>query len=132
LRRLHPSILREVLERLRATGSDASPDLRTDRVIVNGEFSLSVTVARCIETPTELLRWRLRFDTSLAPDITIVVRMDRANRAPLDYYLFPRIDMLSEKLRLMEDNALRLDAYRFDDLDLLYDIATPIPLSEAA
>ena len=40
--------------------------------------------------------------------------------------------MLSEKLRLMEDNALGLDAYRFDDLDLLYDIAAPIPLSEAA
>ncbi len=78
------------------------------------------------------MRWKLRFETSLAPDITIVVRMDRANRVPLDYYLFPRIDMLSEKLRLMEDNALGLDAYRFDDLDLLYDLATPIPLSEAA
>ena len=64
--------------------------------------------------------------------ITIVVRMDSGNRAPLDYYLFPRIDMLSEKLRLGEDNALGLDAYRFDGLDLLYDIATPIPLAEAA
>ncbi len=132
LRLLHPDILREVLDGLRATGSDAWQDLQTDRVIVNGEFSLSVVVARCIETPTGLLRWKLRFDTSLAPDITIVVRMDRANRAPLDYYLFPRIDMLSEKLRLGEDNALGLDAYRFDDLDLLYHIATPVPLAEAA
>ncbi|MDX3809866.1 MAG: recombinase family protein, partial [Bosea sp. (in: a-proteobacteria)] len=132
LRKLHPDILREVIDGLRATGSDAWQDLQTDRVNVNGEFNLSVVVARCFETPTGLLRWKLRFDTSLAPDITIVVRMDRANRVPLDYYLFPRIDMLSEKLRLMEDNALGLDAYRFDDLDLLYDIVTPIPLSEAA
>jgi DNA invertase Pin-like site-specific DNA recombinase len=132
LRKLHPGILREVLDGLQATGSAAWQDLETDRVIVNGEFSLSVVVARCIETPTGLLRWQLRFDTSLAPDITIVVRMDSANRAPLDYYLFPRIDMLSEKLRLGEDNALGLDAYRFDGLDLLYDIATPIPLAEAA
>jgi ParB/RepB/Spo0J family partition protein len=69
---------------------------------------------------------------SLAPDITIVVRMDSANRAPFDYYLFPRIDMLSEKLRLGEENALALDAYRFDGLELLYDIATPVPLGEAA
>jgi len=132
LRQLHPGIVRDVLDGLRATGSDAWQDLQTDRVTVNGEFSLSVVVARCFETATGLLRWRPRFDTSLAPDITIVVRMDRANRAPLDYYLFPRIDMLSEKLRLMEDNALGLDAYRFDDLDFLYDIAMPIPLSEAA
>ena len=119
LRKLHPGILRELLDGLRATGSDVWQDVQTDRVIVNGEFSLSVVIARCIELPTGLLRWNLRFDTSLAPDITIVVRMDSANRAPLDYYLFPRIDMLSEKLRLGEDNALGLDAYRFDGLDLL-------------
>jgi hypothetical protein len=132
LRKLHPEIFREVLDGFRAAGSDAWQDLQTDRVIVNGEFSLSVVVARCVETPTGLLRWNLRFDTSLSPDITIVVRMDSANRAPFDYYLFPRIDMLSEKLRLGEENALALDAYRFDGLDLLYDIATPIPLGEAA
>ena len=132
LRKLHPGILREVLDGLQATGSAAWQDLETDRVIVNGEFSLSVAVARCVETPTGLLRWHLRFDTSLAPDITIVVRMDSANRAPFDYYLFPRIDMLSEKLRLGEENTLGLDAYRFDGLELLYDIATPIPLGEAA
>ena len=121
-----------MLDGLRATGSNAWQDVQTDRVIVNGEFSLSVVIARCIELPTGLLRWNLRFDTSLAPDITIVVRMDSANRAPLDYYLFPRIDMLSAKLRLAEENALGLDAYRFDGLGLLYDIATPIPLGEAA
>lgn len=132
LRKLHPELLREVINGLRATGSDAWQDLQTDRVIVNGEFSLSVVVTRCLETPTGLFRWNLRFDTSLAPDITIVVRMDNANCAPLDYYLFPRIDMLSEKLRLGEDNALGLDAYRFDGLDLLYDIAMPIALEEAA
>jgi len=45
LRKLHPDILREVLDGLRATGSDAWQDLQTDRVIVNGEFSLSVVVA---------------------------------------------------------------------------------------
>jgi hypothetical protein len=78
------------------------------------------------------LRWKLRFDTSLAPDITVVVRMDRANRAPFDYYLFPRLEKLADKVRLSEDNALALDAYRFDDLDLLYTIAAPIPLPEAA
>ncbi|WP_439397068.1 recombinase family protein [Bradyrhizobium sp. PMVTL-01] len=132
LRELHPSILGGVLDGLRATGSDAQQNLQTDRVIVNGEFSVSVVIAKSLETPTGLLRWKLRFDTSLAPDITIVVRMDSANRMPLDYYLFPRIDMFSEKVRLTEANALDLDAYRFDDLALLFNIATPIALAEAA
>jgi DNA invertase Pin-like site-specific DNA recombinase len=132
LRKLYPTVLGEILDKLRATGSDTLQELQTDRVIVNSEFSVSVVIARCLETPTGLLRWKLRFDTSLASDITIVVRMNRDNRSPLDYYLFPRIDMLSDKLHLAEDNALRLDAYRFDDLAILYDIATPITLSEVA
>lgn len=62
LRKLHPGILSELLDGLRATGSDAWQDVQTDRVIVNGEFSLSVVVARCIELPTGLRRWNLRFD----------------------------------------------------------------------
>ena len=132
LRKRHSGLVREVLDGLCDTGSNAWRDLRTDRVIVNDEFTLSVAVARCIQTSTGLLRWKLRFDTSLTPDITVVVRMDIANRTPLDYYLFPRIDMLAEKLRLTEDNVLGLDAYRFDGLDLLYHIATPIPFAEAA
>jgi hypothetical protein len=132
LRKLHPTILRGVLDGLRGSDSEARQDLATDRVIVNGEFSLSVVIARCLQTPTGLLSWKLRFETSLMPDITVVVRMDSANRAPFDYYLFPRIDRLSEKLRLSEDNDLGLDAYRFDDLELLYDIAAPVSLPEAA
>jgi hypothetical protein len=132
LRKLHPGIVRDVLDGLRTAGSDAWQDLEADRMIVNGEFSVSVVIARCFQTPTGLLRWNIRFDTSLMPDITVVVRMDSLNRAPLDYYLFPRIDRLSEKVRLAEDNAFGLDAYRFDDLDLLYDIARPIPICEAA
>ncbi len=132
LRKLHPAILREVIDGLHAAGSDAWQAPETDHVNVNGEFSLAVVIARCFQTPTGLLRWNVRFDASLAPDITMVVRMDSANRAPLDYYLFPRIDILSEELRLAEENPLCLDAYRFDEPDFLYAIAMPVPLLEAA
>ncbi len=106
LRKLHPEVLRQVLDGFRTSGSDAWQDLQTDRVVVNGEFSLSVVIARCMETPTGLLRWNLRFDTSLAPDITIVVRMDNANREPLDYYCSrastcsPRSCDLERRMRL--------------------------------
>tara|TARA_R110000782_G_scaffold270373_1_gene370640 strand:- start:7933 stop:9507 length:1575 start_codon:yes stop_codon:yes gene_type:complete len=132
LRKLHPDVLQQVLDGLREQGSEAWQDLETDRVIVNGEFSLSVVIARCQTTSTGLLRWKLRFDTSVMPDITIVVRMDTDNRAPLDFYLFPRLDVASDRVRLAEDNGLSLDAYRFDTLDYLYDIAAPVRIAEAA
>ncbi|MBX4898753.1 recombinase family protein [Rhizobium bangladeshense] len=132
LRKLHPAVLDEVMGALKSSGSEAWQDNDTDRVTVNEEFTLSIVIARCFQTPTGLLRWNLRFDTSLAPDITIVVRMDSANQKPFDYYLFPRLDLLAERLRMAEDNALQLDAYRFDDLAILYQIAAPVNLSEAA
>ncbi|WP_454859316.1 recombinase family protein [Rhizobium binxianense] len=132
LRKFHPEALSEVMGALKASGSTAWQDKETDRVTVNEEFTLSVVIARCLQTPTGLLRWKLRFDTSLVPDITIVVRMDASNQKPFDYYLFPKLDLLTARLRLAEDNPLQLDAYRFDDLTLLYQIATPVRLPEAA
>lgn len=132
LRKLHPGILGQVLDGLRDTGSMVRQDLKTDRVVVNEEFSVSVVIVRCDPTPTGLLRWKIRFDTSRMPDITIVVRMDTTNRAAFDYYLFPRLDRVADHLRLAEDNGLCLDAYRFETLDLLYKIAVPVAVSRAA
>lgn len=132
LRELHPSVLQDILTGLAETGCSASDDTKSEQIIVNDEFTLSVVIARCFETPAGLLRWKLRFDTSLSPDITVVVRMDRTNTDPFDFYMFPRMEALAEKVRLAEDNNLRLDAYRFDTLDLLYAIAAPVPLPEVA
>ena len=66
------------------------------------------------------------------PDITVAVRMDASNRHVLDYYLFPSLDLMRGKLRLVEDNGLSIDAYRFDDLGGLFDLAARIPFAEAA
>lgn len=131
LRRLHPEVLGDVLGGLRNAGSVVEQDV-SDRLIVNGEFNASVVIVRCACTPTGLLRWRLRFDTSLRPDITIVVRMDSRNQAPLDFFLFPRLDVASQRLRLAEENGLSLDAYRFESLDYLYEMAAPVRFAEAA
>ena len=57
----------------------------------------------------------------------------QSNAAVRDYYLLPWIDLgPQDRVRWAETNGVSLDAYRFDGLDLLYDIATPIPLAEAA
>ena len=107
-------------------------DPETELLVINSEFSLSIIVARCTETPAGAFRWRLRFDTGLDPDITVAVRMNARNERPLDFYLLPRIDRVSAKIRLAEENGLSLDAYRFDSLDLLFEIAAPVRIREAA
>jgi hypothetical protein len=54
------------------------------------------------------------------------------NEQPLDYYILPSIDMNTSRIRMAEDNALSLDAYRFDTLNFLYSMAAQTSFSEAA
>jgi hypothetical protein len=107
-------------------------DPETELISVNGELMISVVIARCYHTPGGSYRWRLRFDTGLQPDVTIAVRMDATNSAPLDYYLLPRIDIATAKLKLAEENGLALDGYRFETLDAFYEFLEPVPVTEAA
>jgi DNA invertase Pin-like site-specific DNA recombinase len=132
LRKIHPAIINEIIDRFRAVGCLVKQDAKNDLISVNNELSVSAVIARCRQTQSGAYRWRLRLDTSLCPDITIAVRMNGNNRAPLDYYLLPRIDIEHPKVRLAEENGLALDAYRFNALDFFYELARPVRIAEAA
>jgi len=128
-----PDLIADVVAGLKNADASVFQDERTGLLVVNDEFTLSIVIARCIQLPSGTFRWRLRFDTSLAPDITVVVRMAADQHTALDYYLFPRIDLPLRPLRLAEeDNEVTLDAYRFDVLDALYKLAERRPLSHVA
>ncbi|MFD2238163.1 type II toxin-antitoxin system ParD family antitoxin [Aureimonas populi] len=101
----------EILGGLETAGCQILTIPGSELISVNGELTISVVIARCHHTPDGSYRWRLRFDTSLQPDITIAVRMDAANKAPLDYYLLPRID-LRAGLRLLEREEAEVAALR--------------------
>lgn len=122
----------EIIAGVERHGGTAVQDPDTDLIRVNDEFTASVVLARCYATEAGSLRWRIRLDTGLVPDITIAVRMDEVNKEPRDYYLLPSIDMTGERLRLAEQNGLSLDAYRFDTLDYFYALAGRAPVMEAA
>lgn len=132
LRNFHPEIVGDVLRGIDDAGGQAVQDANTDLVHVNQEFTASIVIVRCMETSTGAMRWKVRLDAALNPDLTIVVRMHRGNAIPLDYYLLPRLDMHEAVLRLCEFNGLSLDCYRFDDLSQFYRMAARKHISEAA
>ncbi len=132
LRELHPNIVAETIAGIEAAGGKVSRHPRTDLLTINGEFTASLVIVRCSETNAGSLRWNIRFDMSLKPDITIAVRMDRPNQRPLDYYLLPSLDMTLPRIRLAEHNGLSLDAYRFETLDPLFEMAVHVPVPEVA
>lgn len=132
LRRLYPSIVADVIEGIRAAGGEVFQDSETDLLTVNREFTVSLVVVRCRQTGAGSLRWNIRLDTALKPDLTVAVRMDADNAHALDYYLLPRLDMQDAVLRLCEYNGLSFDAYRFDSLDALSLLARRVPIKRAA
>jgi DNA invertase Pin-like site-specific DNA recombinase len=132
LRAMHPGIVVEAIGNIERLGSQVSRDPATDLLSINGEFTASIVIVRCFRTPTGLLRWKLRFDTGLRPDITIACRMDEANQQVLDYYLLPRVDMESPKIRLAEENGVFFDAYRVASLDPFFRLTERTRIRRAA
>jgi DNA invertase Pin-like site-specific DNA recombinase len=110
LRQAHPGMVAQIINGIADRGGNAVQDPDTDLIRINQEFTASVVLARCFETEGGSLRWRIRPDTGLVPDITIAVRTGEMNEAPRDYYLLPSIDMTMARLRLAEQNGLSLDA----------------------
>jgi len=132
IRESFPEILSEIITGLKNAGGYIVCDPVSHLLSINGEFTASIVLARSFETPAGSLRWQVRFDTGLAPDVTIAIRLDRSNERPLDYYILPSIDMNTSRIRMSEDNALSLDAYRFETLDFLYSMAAQTSFREAA
>jgi hypothetical protein len=121
LRLVHPPIVTEVIDGLRACGAIVTQNPKNDILTVNSEFTVSVVIVRCLSTSAGALRWKLRLDSELRPDFTVAVRMNSDNSHARDYYILPRLSMYEASLRLCEYNGLSLDAYRFDDLTSFFE-----------
>ncbi|MBP7818059.1 MAG: recombinase family protein [Phenylobacterium sp.] len=132
LRELHPEVLAEIHAGIIKIGGVTTTNEQTGLVAINDELTVSVAIARCHETASGAYRWRFAFDNLLLPDITVAVRMAGGNERPLDYFLFPSLDLEGGRLRVKEENGLSIDAYRFDDLSELFELAIRIPFSRAA
>ena len=132
LRCMHPNIVADVIAGIEQAGGIVEQDPATELLNVNGEFTASIVVVRCRTTTAGSLRWKIRFDVGLWPDITVAVRMDGLNENHLDYYLLPRIDMTAARLQLAEDNGISLDAYRFPTLEVFFVLAARVSLREVA
>jgi hypothetical protein len=133
LRALHPNIVAQVVGDIEAAGGIVRRDPLNDLLTINEEFCASVVIVRCQTTAAGSLRWKVRLDSGLRPDITIAARMSSDNTGVRDYYLLPWLDVGSEpSLRLAPENGILLDAYRFDTLDVFLDLTRRTPLRAPA
>lgn len=132
LRLLHPTVVAEIVDGIQQAGGSVERSKVADLMMINGELALSVVVARCQTTPSGRRRWTIRLDQALVPDLTVIVRMDGSNEVPHDYFILPSIDFPHDVRELKEENNFFLEAYRFDDLSLLYSLTARVTCREAA
>jgi DNA invertase Pin-like site-specific DNA recombinase len=132
LRAMYPEIVGQAMHGIQQAGGDVVQDSATDMLTVNGEFTASLVLARCQQTAAGSLRWHIRLDAGLVPDITIAVRMAPGDATIQDYYLLPRRIANSARLRLREANGMFFDSFRFDDLDMLFELAARTNVMEFA
>src|SRR3546814_2061449 len=60
LRRMHPSIVRNVIEGVHAVGGTAIQNLEDDTLLINDELTASIVIARCKLTNGGSRRWKIR------------------------------------------------------------------------
>jgi len=130
LRELYPDLVADVIQKLDAVGASVTRDATTDLLLINGEYSASMVLSRCRQTAAGSLRWWIKIDERIAPDITILVRMDPANEKATDYYLFPLMDLSEPKLLLCETNGAHLDTFQFENLEYFTSLAARSTIGE--
>lgn len=113
LRIKHHEVILSIYDRI---GINDRMILDDDSIIINKNLKLSLIISRCKKTAKGSLRWIVRFDRSLSPDISIIVRMDTLNRSIVDYFIIPSFESIEEKLNIRESNPKLLELYRFDSL----------------
>lgn len=129
LRLMHPGVVANTIAGIEAIGGAVVVDERTDLLVVNREVTLALVIVRCQSTQAGSLRWRVRLDAGLQPDITVAVRLDADNRTVRDYYLLPWLDVgVKGRIGMAEHNGIDIDAYRTDDLTPLYHLLRRHPL----
>ncbi|WP_294542148.1 recombinase family protein [uncultured Rhodoblastus sp.] len=132
LRSFHSGVVDKTIDTIRASGSTVIKHPETELLTINGEITASIVIARCIETATGAHRWKVRFDTSLQPDISVVLRMDHDNREVQDYYFLPRMNFFGQRVRMAEENGLHLDAFRFETIDPLFSLTSRVQIRRAS
>lgn len=119
LRLLHPGLLQQTIEQIRAVGGRVDVEAHTGMLAINQEIRLSVVLCRCQFTSTGARRWKIRFDLGLGPDLTVAVRMNEGEERAIDYYVLPTVDMTVSQLRVAENNRADVEIYRFDSLEII-------------
>jgi len=132
LRRLHPSVVEEIEQRMATLGGTVRRDPATGVLEINGELRIALVVTQCERRESGFLFWKVFLQDGAEPDLTVVTRLTPNNDAAMDYFLFPTLLFRRPALILHERNPIDIERFRFTSLDYLCGMAARTVTREAA
>jgi Recombinase len=124
------NIISAILQAIKSCGADLQSIDPYGLLAINNEFTASVKVARCVHNRAAN-GWKVSFDRSLPPDLTLIVRMAAGNESILDYYVLPSTNIPSKALYIGEHTTMALNSFRFDNLDFFLSLCKRKPIKGA-
>jgi hypothetical protein len=100
----------------------ASAAIRGRCLCVNQELTVAVIVMPHFKTDSGEDRWSRCVRTDRMAEILVAARMSGDHKSIEDYCIIPTKEVPANVLRLSRCTDRILQAYRFDDLSLLFDI----------
>ncbi|MES0000085.1 recombinase family protein [Mesorhizobium sp. M0051] len=131
--------LREILEEVVQTtiasidhaGGSAVRQGELGVLRVNNEFTVSIAMARCRNTPYGYPHWLAAPEQCIAPDVKVAIRMSPDNQTILDYLIAPANEIGGKPLNLVLNKRLAFNTFFFRSLDPLFALAERAAITAA-
>jgi DNA invertase Pin-like site-specific DNA recombinase len=132
-RKLREGVCEDICAKVRANGGTAERKFSPERLVINGNITVKVTLATGHVFWRGNMRWVLLLGKRFATDIHIIARLLPPAREILDYFVIPAISELHGALKpKLENNPPFLDLCRFPSLEPLLGCFLRIPITGAA
>ncbi|MCA1542449.1 recombinase family protein [Bradyrhizobium sp. NBAIM32] len=106
------SIAANIAKQVEALGGQVTLDKKRAILVLNGALNVSLRVARAWKASREAPIWTIYRRAVLPEGLILAVRLNEQNRSPLDYFVFPTLEMRELRIRFSEVNRARLHRYR--------------------
>jgi DNA invertase Pin-like site-specific DNA recombinase len=111
----------ELVDALEAAGVAVALNSETGVLTLKGTTTVSIAIARCHLQRDRFPRWAIGRPVDQTVNRVVVVRMDEANDAVLDYFLLRPKKLRGVSLLLGERNPANVLAYRHETFDEMID-----------
>ncbi|KUM24131.1 serine recombinase [Mesorhizobium loti] len=128
LHRRRLEIIEDLVSAIGRAGGMAHYDAKSALVRVNEEFTIAVWIARYRPTSYGYPRWPIKRRRQVVSDLTVLIRMKPDNVTIRDFLIAPAGDLQRVPPMLRSNSGVRLDAFLFQSLDPLVEMAKRAPV----